>query len=146
MPGGGTCPGEEVRDGPHNNNRCGGNRGGVARTAAPLRPPAGTLRGSGLYTGLGRAFRTPLGAALRFAPSKRCAGASVVRTYLAPVGRAQHHTDTTSSVLGASASIMGRSSQATGLRPFALPFAQWGSVGLALPLPPPCWYQSTPPP
>jgi hypothetical protein len=56
MPGGGTCPGEEVRDGPHNNNRGGGNRGGVAPTAAPLRPPAGTLRGSGLYTGLGRAF------------------------------------------------------------------------------------------
>jgi hypothetical protein len=51
MPGGGTCPGEEVRDGSH-----GGNRGGVAPTAAPLRPPAGTLRGSGLYTGLGRAF------------------------------------------------------------------------------------------
>jgi hypothetical protein len=30
-----------------------------------------------------------------------------VRTYLPPVGRAQHHTDTTSSVLGASASIVG---------------------------------------
>src|SRR5215207_2917292 len=41
MPGGGTRLGEEVRDGPHNNNRCGGNRGGVARTAAPLRPRAG---------------------------------------------------------------------------------------------------------
>src|SRR5215203_2449361 len=40
MPGGGTRPGEEVRDGPHNNNRCGGNRCGVAPTAAPLRPQA----------------------------------------------------------------------------------------------------------
>jgi hypothetical protein len=56
MPGGGTCPGEEVRDGSHGDNRCGGNRGGVAPTAAPLRPPAGTLRRSGHYTGLGRAF------------------------------------------------------------------------------------------
>src|SRR5215207_7868549 len=65
---GGTRPGEEVRDGPHNNNRGGGNRCGVAPTAAPLRPPAGTLRGSGLYTGLGRAFRTPLGAALALLP------------------------------------------------------------------------------
>src|SRR5215208_7520845 len=31
-----------------------------------------------------------LGAALSFAPSLRCAGASVVRTYLSPVGRAHH--------------------------------------------------------
>jgi hypothetical protein len=48
----------------------------------------------------------------------------VVRTFLPPVGRAQHHTDTTSSVRGAPASIMGRSSHGgyvTGLRPFALP-------------------------
>ena len=29
---------------------------------------------------------------------------------------------------------------------FALPFAQWGSANLTLPLPPPCWYQSTDPP
>jgi hypothetical protein len=28
----------------------------------------------------------------------------------------------------------------------ALTFAEWGSVGLALPLPPPCGYQSTDPP
>jgi hypothetical protein len=49
MPGGGTRPGEEVRDGPHNNNRCGGNRGGVAPTAASLRPRVGLgLSGSGL--------------------------------------------------------------------------------------------------
>jgi hypothetical protein len=58
MPGGGTRPGEEVRDGPHSDNRCGDNRGGVARTAAPLRSRAGILRGSGLYTVLGRAFCT----------------------------------------------------------------------------------------
>src|SRR5688572_21926301 len=49
MPGGGTRPGEEVRDGPHSDNRGGGNRGGVARTAAPIKPQAGTVRGSGLY-------------------------------------------------------------------------------------------------
>ena len=49
MPGGGTRPGEEVRDGPHNNNRCGGNRGGVAPTAASLKPRVGLgLTGSGL--------------------------------------------------------------------------------------------------
>jgi hypothetical protein len=59
MPGGGTRPGEEVRDGPHGDNRCGGNRGGVAPTAAPLRPLAGILRGSGLYSALGRAFWAP---------------------------------------------------------------------------------------
>jgi hypothetical protein len=49
MPGGGTRPGEEVRDGPHNNNSCGGNRGGVAPTAASLKPRVGLgLTGSGL--------------------------------------------------------------------------------------------------
>ena len=48
MPGGGTCPGEEVRDGSHGDNRCGGNRGGIAPTAAPLRPQVGPgLSGSG---------------------------------------------------------------------------------------------------
>jgi hypothetical protein len=62
------------------------------------------------------------GAAFSFAPLMRCAGASVVRTYLSPVGRAQHHTDTTSSVLGASASLIGSEfSQSTWLRPFTLP-------------------------
>ena len=56
MPGGGTRPGEEVRDGPHNNNRCGCNRCGVAPTAASLRPRDGLgLSGSGLYTAVGRA-------------------------------------------------------------------------------------------
>jgi hypothetical protein len=58
MPGGGTRPGEEVKDGSHSDNRCCGNRGGVAPTAAPLRSRAGILRGSGLYTVLGRAFCT----------------------------------------------------------------------------------------
>jgi hypothetical protein len=58
MPGGGTRPGEEVKDGPHGDNCGGGNRGGVAPTAAPLRSRAGILRGSGLYTVLGRAFCT----------------------------------------------------------------------------------------
>jgi hypothetical protein len=53
MPGGGTRPGEEVRDGPHDNNRGGGTRCGVAPTAASLRPRAG-LSGSGLYTAPGR--------------------------------------------------------------------------------------------
>src|ERR687897_2623368 len=56
MSGGGTCPGEEVRDGPHNNNRGGGNRCGVAPTAASLRARVGPgLSGSGLYTVVGRA-------------------------------------------------------------------------------------------
>jgi predicted MFS family arabinose efflux permease len=36
---------EEVRDDPHSHNRRGGNRGGVARTAAPLRPQAGSISG-----------------------------------------------------------------------------------------------------
>jgi hypothetical protein len=58
MPGGGTRLGEEVKDGPHGDNRGGGNRFGVAPTAAPLRSRAGILRGSGLYTVLGRAFCT----------------------------------------------------------------------------------------
>ena len=41
-------PGEEVRDGPHGDNRCGGNRCGIAPTAAPLRPQVGPgLSGSG---------------------------------------------------------------------------------------------------
>jgi hypothetical protein len=34
---------EEVRDGPHSDNRCGCNRCSVASTAAPLRPQAGSL-------------------------------------------------------------------------------------------------------
>jgi hypothetical protein len=62
---GGTRPGEEVKDGPHGDNRGGGNRCGVAPTSAPLRSRAGILQGSGLYNALGRAFlATLLGAAL----------------------------------------------------------------------------------
>jgi hypothetical protein len=38
---------------------------------------------------------------------------------------------------------LGRGPNFAGLRPFALLFAEWGSVGLAFPLPPPCGYQST---
>jgi hypothetical protein len=44
----GTWLGEEVSDGTHADNRGGGNRGGVAPTAPPLRLRAGALRGSGL--------------------------------------------------------------------------------------------------
>src|SRR5215218_9861349 len=63
MPGGGTRPGEEVRDGPHNNNRCGGNRGGVTPTAAPLRARSEPeYSGSGLYNPLGRAVSPPCAA------------------------------------------------------------------------------------
>jgi hypothetical protein len=53
----------------------------VAPTAAPLRPQAGVLRGSGLYTVPSRALLdTPPGRrGLRIAPLKRCAGSSVVR-------------------------------------------------------------------
>ena len=59
MPGGGTHLGEEVRDRLHGDNRGGGNRGGVAPPAAPLRPLAGILRGSGLYTVVGCASWAP---------------------------------------------------------------------------------------
>jgi uncharacterized protein YjbI with pentapeptide repeats len=63
MPGGGTRPGVEVRDGPHNNNRCGSNRGGVAPTAAPLRPRSEPEHsGSGLYNALGRSVSPPCAA------------------------------------------------------------------------------------
>ena len=41
----GNPSGEEVRDGPHSDNRCGGNRACVAPTAAPLRSQAGSLSG-----------------------------------------------------------------------------------------------------
>src|ERR687890_1833931 len=41
MPGGVTRLREEVRDDSHDNNRCGGNRCGVAPTATPLRAHAG---------------------------------------------------------------------------------------------------------
>jgi hypothetical protein len=73
------------------NNSCGGNRGGVAPTAVPLKPQVRPgLSGAGPYTALGRAFLTPLLAwpgfcyptssvALGIAPLKRCAEASVVR-------------------------------------------------------------------
>jgi hypothetical protein len=44
-------------------------------------------------------------------------------------------TVTTPPVLGVPASIMGRSFQSAWLRPFALPFAQWGSAQPTLPLP-----------
>jgi hypothetical protein len=68
MSGGGTRLGEEVRDDPHRDNRGGGNRGGVAHTAASLRPQARPgLSGSGLYNAPGRAFlNTLLCTALRF--------------------------------------------------------------------------------
>jgi hypothetical protein len=52
---GGTRLGEEVRDGPHTDNRCGGNRSGLAPTAAPLRPQVGLgLSGSGPYLEKGK--------------------------------------------------------------------------------------------
>ncbi len=80
MPGGGTRLGEEVRVGPHGDNRCGDNRCGIAPTAAPLRPQDAALWCSGLYTAPGRAgWPHPLWRGLCFAPSLRCAGASVVR-------------------------------------------------------------------
>ena len=55
MPGGGTRPVEEVRDGPHNNNRYGCNRGGVAPTAASLGARVGQgLSGTGPARGMVR--------------------------------------------------------------------------------------------
>jgi hypothetical protein len=79
MPFGGNRPGEEVRDGPHSDNRSGGNRSGIAPTAAPLRPQAGVLRDSGLYTDPGRALLSLLERGFRFAPLKRCVASSMVR-------------------------------------------------------------------
>jgi hypothetical protein len=107
MPGGGTRPGEEVSDGPHSDNRCGGNRGGVAPTAAPLRSRAGILRGSGFYTVLGRAFLTPL-LALPLALRHR----SIAKEHLwcdhdYPGGAGTPCSATPSSVLGAPASLIG---------------------------------------
>jgi hypothetical protein len=101
---------EEVRDGPHGDNRCGSNRGGVACTAAPLRPRSEPEHsGFGLYNAPSRAgspHRTWRG--LRIAHLKRCAGSSVVRPYLPPVGRAHHGKHANNPpVLGAPASIMG---------------------------------------
>src|SRR5215217_7271973 len=66
-------PPEEVRDGPHGANRAhnrgGGNRCGVAPTAAPLRPWAGTLCGPSLYNAhiMGRAMMFPILPARPFA-------------------------------------------------------------------------------
>jgi hypothetical protein len=131
MPGGGTRQGEEVRDGPH-----GDNRGGVAPTAAPLRPRVGPgLSGSGLYSALGQAVLTPLLAwpllsyptssvAVRFTPLKRCSGASVMRPCLPPVGRA--HSLPKAHVQLPRVRRTGFShrvgaSMANRLRPFALP-------------------------
>jgi hypothetical protein len=66
MPGGGTRLGEEVRDGPHSDNRGGGDRSGVAPAAAPLRSQPS------LYTVLGRAFldTPPRRRGLRSAPPR----------------------------------------------------------------------------
>ena len=75
----GTRPGEEVRDGPHSDNRCGGNRSGIVPTAAPLRSQAGVLRDSGLYTDPGRALLSLLERGFRFTPLLRCARPRVVR-------------------------------------------------------------------
>jgi hypothetical protein len=79
------------------------------------------------------------GAAFSFAPLMRCAGASVVRTYLSPVGRA-HHANLYLQHLRArtSASIMGSELQPPALRstppdalsplPTAPPYAVWPLV------------------
>ena len=82
---------------------------------------AGVLRGSGLYNSLGRAGAPTLARPSLCALSalRRTSGGAIMTI---PGGRAPPLcTSVASSVLGASASIMGRSSQATGLRPFALP-------------------------
>ncbi len=76
---GGTRPGEEVRDGPHSDNCCGGNRGGVAPTAAPLRPRAGARGTPAFILSLAALFGTPPWRGPRIAPSPRCAGPRAVR-------------------------------------------------------------------
>jgi hypothetical protein len=79
---GGTRPGEEVRDGSHGDNRCGGNRCGITPTAAPLRPQAGALRGPGPLvnraTGEERYFCCPF---------DRCGLAPVARTVFPRSGK-----------------------------------------------------------
>ena len=69
---------EEVRDGPHSDNRCGGNRCSVATTAAPLSARVGALRGCGLFV-----FSNGIPIEIK---SLR---ALVVRPLLPPVWRAQ---------------------------------------------------------
>jgi hypothetical protein len=45
---------EEVKDGPHGDNRCGSNRSGIAPTTAPLRPQSEPgLSDYGFYNALG---------------------------------------------------------------------------------------------
>src|SRR5215211_4947929 len=70
--------GGEGRD-PHSDNRSGGNRSGIAPTAAPLRPEAGAPERPGLYTDLRRALLSLLERGFRFTPLLRCARPRVVR-------------------------------------------------------------------
>jgi hypothetical protein len=86
MPGGGTRLGEEVRDGPHNNYRCGGNRGGVAPTTAPLRPRAGVRRTPAFILPLAVLYSHPLGRGLRFGTLSALRGTSGGETMTTPGG------------------------------------------------------------
>ena len=84
----------------------------------------------------------------------------MLRLCPSPVGRATTAIAlaVTSSVLGAPASLIGSElssllgsdlRSASPLCRKATParnFTEWGSAQPTLPLPPPCWYQSTPPP
>jgi hypothetical protein len=57
----GTCPGEEVRDAPHNNNRGGRGRSCIAPAAAPLGPSRPEPRKAPVFTmSLGRATGVPI--------------------------------------------------------------------------------------
>ena len=120
----GNLSGEEVRDGSHGDSRCGGNRCGIAPTAAPLRPPAGTLRGSGLYTVRGRAFRGTLpGARPSLWPPQCVARDLGWCDHVCPRwgGHTRCNGQLKRPVLGASASIMGRSSPLLGFGPSLCP-------------------------
>ena len=81
-----------MSDGPHSDNRGVDNRG-APTTPVLLRPQAGAPTRISVSIMPLAALCGPLpGAALLFAPLKRCAWSPVVRPCLPPVRRAQHHS------------------------------------------------------
>ena len=132
--------GGEGRD-PHSDNRSGGNRSGIAPTAAPLKPQAGVLRDSGLYTDPGRALLSLFerGPFLCVLSSLRGISGGASMTTPGAAGTRYVTDSSNPPVLGAPASIIGSELPSrTGLRPFALPGAYGASafiMSLAAPLP-----------
>jgi hypothetical protein len=109
---------EEVRDGPHNHNRGGGSRGGVALATAPLlMPRAGVLRVPASIMPPGRAVGRP--SARPFVLRGLVGGA----TMTVPGGRAHQHETLTLLPRAPCNRFLsqGRGFLITRLRPFALP-------------------------